>query len=162
MLTGEDISERFLSNINNYMDRIGSAINVTGITTLIIDLFESKKKDKNQTSATSQLNGNDILEGSNKKRLGAKGANVTKSNSIDPVQETEAKIRYALKQVYKLINIAYDNYWNISCIEDVANNTKNIDLVNDITGLVPAEWRIVLPAINANLMNRAIGQYNAL
>jgi hypothetical protein len=162
MLTGEDISERFLSDINNYMDRVGSAIKVTGITTSIIDLFESKKKDKNQKTATSQLNGNDIVEGSNKKRLGSKGNAGTKSNAVDPVQETEAKIRYALKQVYKLINVAYDNYWKISCIEDVADNTKNIKLVNDITGLVPAEWRIVLPAINTNLMNRAIGQYNAL
>jgi hypothetical protein len=71
------------------------------------------------------------------------------------------RIRYALKQIYELINIAWSEGWEINRIEDIVAS-KDFELVADITGITPKEWQKILPAINTTNMNRAIGQYNAL
>jgi Type III restriction enzyme, res subunit len=159
VLTGNDISQRFLSDINNYMDRVGQAVNRSGINDGIVALLENLKKDSNQVSATSQLNGNDILEGTNKKRITSKSSSAEKEEDV--VEETVQRIRYALRQIYELINIAWAEGWEINRIEDVVAS-KDPELVYDITGISPAEWKKILPAVNIVSMNRAIGQYNAL
>jgi len=160
ILTGEDISERFLNDINNYMDRVNNAVNRAGITGEIVTLLEALKKDSNQVSATSQLNKNDVLTGANKKRINPLPG-TKKNQPTDPVEDTVQRIRYALKQIYELINIAWSEGWEIKRIEDIVAS-KDFELVEDITGITPKEWQKILPAINTTNMNRAIGQYNAL
>lgn len=159
VLTGAEISTRFLSDINNYMDRVGQAVDKSGIDESIIDLLDSKSKDSNQTSATSELNSNGIDTGKNKNRLG-KGANgATDDNEEDPVEETARRIRYALKQVFKLIDVAWADDINIGNMQDITK-CSDAKLVEDITGLTPVEWSMISPAINQTSINRAIGQYN--
>jgi hypothetical protein len=77
IIDGGTISTRFLSDINNYMDRVGNAVDIAGITDDIILLLANKKADPKNKNANSQLNTNDILTGSNKKRLGKKTSNAT-------------------------------------------------------------------------------------
>jgi len=159
ILSGTDISTRFLSDINNYMDRVGRAVLQNAITDEIIELLENHKKDSNSVSATSQLNQNDTATGSNKKRLNKK-SNITQNKAEDVAEETAQRIRYALKQIYELINIAWAEGATIETMNDVVS-FKDGGLVKEITGLFPKEWKIILPAINVTSMNRAIGQFNA-
>ena len=49
----------------------------------------------------------------------------------------------------------------IASMHDVVNY-KDISMVADITGLVPKEWKMLLPAIDVIGMDRAIGQFNAI
>lgn len=158
ILTGTDISTRFLSDINNYMDRVGQAVNKGGIDESIIDLLGSKSKDSNQTSATSELNTNGIDSGKNKNRLN-KGVNGTSDDNEDPVEETARRIRYALKQIFKLIDVAWADNININNMQDITK-CSDAKLIEDITGLTPTEWFKIGPAINQTSINRAIGQYN--
>ena len=74
---------------------------------------------------------------------------------------TEAKIRYALKQVYELVDQAKADGSEIKSMYDVVNY-RDIGMVVDITGLVPKEWKMLLPAIDVIGMDRAIGQFNAI
>jgi hypothetical protein len=159
ILSGTDISTRFLSDINNYMDRVGQAVLQNAITDEITELLENHKKDSNLVSATSQLNQNDTVTGSNKKRLNKK-SNITQHKAEDVVEETAQRIRYALKQIYELINIAWAEGATIETMTDVVS-LRDGGLVKEITGLTPKEWKIILPAINVTSMNRAIGQFNA-
>jgi len=159
ILSGTDISTRFLSDINNYMDRVGRAVLQNAITDEIAELLENHKKDSNSVSATSQLNQNDTATGSNKKRLNKK-SNITQNKTEDVAEETAQRIRYALKQIYELINIAWAEGATIETMNDVVL-FKDVGLVKEITGLFPKEWKIILPAINVTSMNRAIGQFNA-
>ena len=160
IMSGEDISKRFLSDINNYMDRVGQAVDPNGIDTGIIQLLADKKKDSNQVSATSQLNVNEILTGANKKRVFSSGTPVSGwKKPVDSAEAAEQQVRYALKQIFKLIdvgwadNITFNSLTDIICCDDAV-------LVNEITGLTPGEWREILPAVNQVVINRAMGQYN--
>jgi hypothetical protein len=157
-IDGETISTRFLSDINNYMDRVGNAVDITGITDDIILLLANKKADPKNRNANSQLNTNDILTGSNKKRLSKKTSNAT-TKEVSEDEETVLRIKYALRQIFKLIDVAWADNLTISSLDDIINY-KDITVVNDITGLVPKEWNKIRPAINITSINRAIGQYN--
>ena len=157
-LDGEEISRRFLSDINNYMDRVGSAVERGAITNDIIDLLQSKKKDANQTQATSQLNKNDVVAGANKKILKKPVSGWPKTDQ-DPEEEAVQRIRYALKQVFKLIDVAWSDSTTFSSLTDIARANDPI-LVEDITGLTPAEWTKIMPAVNQITINRAMNQYN--
>lgn len=159
ILSGTDISTRFLNDINNYMDRVGRVVLQNAITDEIMDLLENHKKDSNSVSATSQLNQNDTVSGPNKKRLNNK-SNITQNKDEDVVEETAQRIRYALKQIYELINVAWAEGATIKTMNDVVL-FKDIGIVKEITGLFPKEWKIILPAIDVTSMNRAIGQFNA-
>jgi hypothetical protein len=156
LLTGEDISTRFLSDIANHMDRIGNAINMAGITDDIVDLLLDKKKDPKNTTSLTQLNQNDVLAGSNKK--GNKRVNGAKKEK-DSELETILRIKYALRQIFKLLDIAWAQGLTINTLDDIINY-KDIKVVADVTGLVPKEWSMIRPAINVTATNRAIGQYN--
>ncbi len=157
-IDGETISTRFLSDINNYMDRVGNAVDITGITDDIILLLANKKADPKNRNANSQLNTNDILTGSNKKRLSKKTSNAT-TKEVSEDEETALRIKYALRQIFKLIDVAWADNLTISSLDDIINY-KDISVVDDITGLVPKEWNKIKPAINIISINRAIGQYN--
>jgi hypothetical protein len=157
-LDGEEISRRFLSDINNYMDRVGSAVERDAITEDIADLLASKKKDANQTRATSQLNKNDVLAGANKRVL-KKPVSGWPKNDQDPQEEAVQRIRYALKQVFKLIDVAWSDSTTYTSLNDIAQAADPI-LVEDITGLTPTEWRKIMPAVNQITINRAMSQYN--
>jgi hypothetical protein len=158
IIDGGTISTRFLSDINNYMDRVGNAVDIAGITDDIILLLANKKADPKNKNANSQLNTNDILTGSNKKRLGKKTSNAT-TKEVSEDEETALRIKYALRQIFKLIDVAWADNLTISSLDDIINY-KDITVVEDITGLVPKEWTKIKPAINIISINRAIGQYN--
>jgi hypothetical protein len=160
MLTGEDISERFLSDINNHMERLSQAIDRNGITAEIMTIVAALKKDSNQVTATSKLNTNDVLAGSNKKTINPL-PDTKKNQAVDPIEDAVQRLRFAVKQIYELINIAWSEGWEIKRIEDIINSS-DFELVEDVTGITPEEWRKVLPAIDTTSLNRAIGQYNAL
>jgi len=140
------------------MDRVGNAVDITGITDDIILLLFDKKADPKNKNATSQLNTNDILTGTNKKRLGKKTSNAT-TKEVSDSEEAELRIKYALRQVFKLIDVAWADSLTINSFDDIINY-KDISVINDITGLVPKEWEKIKPAINLIAINRAIGQYN--
>jgi hypothetical protein len=160
LMTGEDISQRFLSDINNYMDRVGQAIDPVAITNKIILLLQNKEKDANQTSATSQLNLNDVLTGSNKKRVFSSGIPASGwRKPVDPVVAAEQQIRHALKQIFKLIDVGWADNMAFTNLTDIIT-CKDTRLVTEITGLDPKEWREILPAVNQITINRAMGQYN--
>jgi hypothetical protein len=160
LMTGEDISQRFLSDINNYMDRVGQAIDPVAITNKIILLLQNKEKDANQTSATSQLNLNGVLTGSNKKRVFSSGVPASGwRKPVDPVVAAEQQIRYALKQIFKLIDVGWADNMSFTNLTDIIT-CKDIRLVAEITGLKPNEWKEILPAVNQITINRAMGQYN--
>ena len=157
-IDGEEISRRFLSDINNYMDRVGSAVERGAITDDIIDLLQSKKKDANQTTATSQLNKNEVVTGANKKIFKKPVSGWPKTDQ-DPEEEAVQRIRYALKQVFKLIDVAWSDSTTYTSLTDIARASDPV-LVEDITGLTPAEWTKIMPAVNQITINRAMNQYN--
>jgi hypothetical protein len=158
IIDGGTISTRFLSDINNYMDRVGNAVDIAGITDDIILLLANKKADPKNKNANSQLNTNDILTGPNKKRLSKKTSNAT-TKEVSEDEETVLRIKYALRQIFKLIDVAWADNLTINSLDDIINY-KDITVVDDITGLVPKEWNKIKPAINIISINRAIGQYN--
>jgi hypothetical protein len=98
IIDGETISTRFLSDINNYMDRVGNAVDTSGITDDIVLLLANKKSDPKSKGANSQLNTNDILTGANKRRLGKKVSNAS-TKEVSETDETEQRI-------YKLSNLS--------------------------------------------------------
>ncbi len=158
IVDGETISTRFLSDINNYMDRVGNAVDMAGISENIILLLADKKADAKNKMAQSQLNKNDILTGSNKKRIEKKKSNAA-TKELSEIDETAQRIKYALRQVFKLIDVAWADNLTIKTIDDIITY-KDISVISDITGLVPKEWKQIKPAINVIAINRAIGQYN--
>lgn len=160
IMSGEDLSKRFLSDINNYMDRVGQAVDPSGIDANIIDLLSNKEKDSNQASATSQLNVNDILTGSNKKRVFSSGTPASGwKKPVDPAVAAEQQVRYALKQIFKLIDVGWADDLEFTSLTDIIR-CKDTMLVEEITGLAPGEWKQILPAVNQVVINRAMGQYN--
>jgi hypothetical protein len=160
IMSGEDISRRFLSDINNYMDRVGQAVDPSGIDANIIGLLRNKEKDSNQVSATSQLNVNDILTGSNKKRVFSAGTPASGwKKPVDPAVAAEQQVRYALKQIFKLIDVGWADGLEFNNLTDIIR-CKDSMLVEEITGLAPVEWKEILPAVNQVVINRAMGQYN--
>jgi len=158
VIDGETISTRFLSDINNYMDRVGNAVDNSGITDDIVLLLANKKADPKSKGANSQLNTNDILTGANKRRLGKKVSNAS-TKEVSETDETAQRIKYALRQIFKLIDVAWADSLTITTLDDIIKY-KDISVVSDITGLVPNEWNKIKPAINIIAINRAIGQYN--
>lgn len=159
LVDGTALQQKFLNNIKNYVDRIGSFVNSNNITDEIRNVLADKKADSNSVTAKTQLNENDLARGSNQK----KGKKDQSGKNEDQEREdvTEAKIRYALKQVYELVNIAWAEGSEIKSMNDVVNY-KDIGIVYEITGLSPREWKKILPAIDVIGMNRAIGQFNAI
>lgn len=159
LIDGTTLQEKFLNNIKNYVDRIGSFIKTVNITDEIRHLLADKKSDSNSVNAKTQLNENDLLRGSNQKTV--KKGQSGKNEDQEKEDITELKIRYALKQVYELVNIAWAENCEIKSMNDIINY-KDIGLVNEITGLTPTEWQKIIPCIDLIGMNRAIGQFNAL
>ena len=102
----------------------------------------------------------EVFAGSNKKRIVSSGIPVSGwPKQRDPAEEAEQRVRYALKQIFKLIDVAWADDIQFSNLNDIVNCTDSI-LVDDITGLTPSEWGQILPAVNQLVINRAIGQYN--
>jgi hypothetical protein len=159
IVDGVDLKQRFLSNIGNYIERIGSFVKSACITDEIKQLMADKNKDSNSVSATTQLNENDLVRGSNQKK-GKK--NKPGGTTTQEEQDlTELRIRYALKQVYELSQIAQGDGLKIGSMYDVVN-FKDPGLVVAITGLMPREWKTILPAIDVIGMDLALGQFNAI
>jgi hypothetical protein len=61
--------------------------------------------------------------------------------------------------VFKLIDVAWSDSTTYTSLNDIAQAADPI-LVEDITGLTPAEWRKIMPAVNQITINRAMSQYN--
>jgi superfamily II DNA or RNA helicase len=156
IIDGEEVSTRFLSNIANHMDRIGNAIDESGIDETIVDMLQDKKKE-GKTTAKTELNSNNIFEGRNKLRTGQK-KNLSKSEE-KVLEQTVLRIRYALRQTFKLLDLAWSENLTITSIDDIINY-KDISTVEQITGLFPNEWAQLKPALNITSVNRAIKQYN--
>jgi hypothetical protein len=153
-----NIGKYSYNNIKNYVDRVGSFVVTAKITEEIKLLLADKKADSNSVSAKTQLNENDLTRGANQKK-----SKKNQPSSEDKEQEdvAEAKIRYALKQVYELVSIAWAENTEIKSMHDVINY-KDVGIVYEITGLSPSEWKKTLPAIDVIGMDRAIGQFNAI
>lgn len=160
IVDGAELQARFLADIKNYTDRVGNLIKVDLIDDAITKLLAGKKEDANGVNAKSTLNENELQRGSNQKKKPRYGTGKSDEETIKE-EHAEAQLRYALKQIYELINIAWAEGNDIKCIEDVTTNS-DVKLVYEITGLSPKEWKKVIPAVDVIGMNRAIGQYNAL
>ena len=159
LVNGTVLQQKFLSNIKNYMDRVNSFVKTDMITDTMKQMLSGKKADSNSVTAKTQLNENDLTRGSNQKK--AKKDQSGKDESREKEDITEAKIRYALKQVYELVDQAKADGNEIKSMYDVVNY-RDMGMVVDITGLVPKEWKTLLPAIDVIGMDRAIGQFNAI
>jgi len=155
ILTGAEISRRFLADITNHIDRIGTCIDSSAIDINIIELLQDKKKDANSHKSSTQMNSNEIEEGTNKKRSSTGEKN--KSTEQDDVAVTVQRIRYSLKQIYKLADIAWANDFVFEKIQDVVNLEN--DIVTQVTGLTTEEWSAIMDTINTVSANRALGQY---
>ena len=155
ILTGAEISKRFLADITNHIDRIGTCIDSSAIDINIIELLQDKKKDANSHKSSTQMNSNEIEEGTNKKRSSTGEKN--NSEDQDEVAITVQRIRYSLKQVYKLADIAWANDFVFDKIQDVINLEN--DIVTQVTGLTTEEWSAIMNTINTVSANRALGQY---
>lgn len=155
ILTGAEISKRFLADITNHIDRIGTCIDSSAIDINIIELLQDKKKDANSHKSSTQMNSNEIEEGTNKKRSSTGEKN--NSEDQDEVSITVQRIRYSLKQVYKLADIAWANDFVFDKIQDVINLEN--DIVTQVTGLTTEEWSAIMNTINTVSANRALGQY---
>ena len=158
LVDGTELQQKFLSNIQNFMDRVNSFVKVDEVTDAMKQMLSDKKADSNSVTAKTQLNENDLTRGSNQKKT-KKGQTSRDENQKEDI--TEAKIRYALKQVYELVDQAKADGSEIKSMYDVVNY-RDIGMVVDITGLVPKEWKMLLPAIDVIGMDRAIGQFNAI
>lgn len=159
IINGTDLQEKFLSNIKNYIDLVGNFVKSDSITEEIRQLLSSKDADSNSVLANTQLNQNDLTRGSNQKTSKKNKAENNEDETKD--DNTELKIRYALKQVYELVNIAWAENSEIKSMHDMIN-FKDVGLVYEITGLTPTEWKKIMPAIDVIGMDRAIGQFNAI
>lgn len=159
LVDGTTLQQKFLSNIQNYMDRVNSFVKVDKITDMMKQMLANKKEDSNSVTAKTQLNENDLKRGSNQKKHKKDQSGEDKDQEKEDV--TEAKIRYALKQVYELVDQAKADGSEIKSMYDVVNY-KDMGIVHEITGLVPKEWKMLLPAIDVIGMDRAIGQFNAI
>lgn len=155
ILTGADISKRFLADITNHIDRIGTCIDGNAIDLNIIELLQDKKKDSNSNKSSTHMNSNEIEEGTNKKR-GSTGDN-DKDTDEDEVSVTIQRIRYSLKQIYKLADIAWANDLVFDKIQDIVELED--DIVTQVTGLTSEEWSAIMSTINTVSANRALGQY---
>lgn len=158
IISGTDLQTQFLANIKNYTDRVGYLVKSENITNEIKNILLDKKKDSNSVSVNTQLNQNDLTRGSNQKK--DKAGKKDDDEQKEEQEDTASKIRFALKQVYELVNIAWAEGTEIKSMNDVVE-FKDIGLVYEITGLSPAEWKKIFPAIDVIGMNRAIGQFNA-
>ena len=141
------------------MDRVNSFVKTDHITDAMKQLLANKQADSNSITAKTQLNQNDLTRGSNQKKV--KKDQSGKDEDQEKENVAEAKIRYALRQVYELVDQAKADGMPIASMHDVVNY-KDISMVADITGLVPKEWKMLLPAIDVIGMDRAIGQFNAI
>jgi hypothetical protein len=159
LVDGTELQQKFLSNIQNFMDRVNSFVKVDKVTDAMKQMLSDKKADSNSVTAKTQLNENDLTRGSNQKKT--KKGQTSKDENQEKKDITEAKIRYALKQVYELVDQAKADGSEIKSMYDVVNY-RDIGMVVDITGLVPKEWKVLLPAIDVIGMDRAIGQFNAI
>jgi hypothetical protein len=156
ILTGAEISTRFLADIRNHIDRIGSCINQHEIDDTIIALLQNKSKDSNSNKSRTQFNANDIEEGKNKAR-NKKNYNQPTDTDEDELNVTMQRIRYSLKQIYKLADIAWANDLEFEKIQDVPQ--LDSDIVAQVTGLTNSEWSSIMNTINTVSANRALGQY---
>ena len=159
LVDGTELQQKFLSNIQNFMDRVNSFVKVDEVTDAMKQMLSDKKADSNSVTAKTQLNENDLTRGSNQKKT--KKGQTSRDENQEKEDITEAKIRYALKQVYELVDQAKADGSEIKSMYDVVNY-RDIGMVVDITGLVPKEWKMLLPAIDVIGMDRAIGQFNAI
>jgi len=156
ILTGSEISKRFLADISNHIDRIGSCINQQAIGDEVIALLQNKNKDSNSNSSRTQLNANEIEEGKNKNRPKT-NKNQPKEKDEDELHVTMQRIRYSLKQIYKLADIAWANDLVFEKIQDITDLDN--DIVAQVTGLTTNEWDSIMNTINTVPANRALGQY---
>tara|TARA_B110000977_G_scaffold121228_1_gene155984 strand:- start:2420 stop:4573 length:2154 start_codon:yes stop_codon:yes gene_type:complete len=156
ILTGAEISTRFLADIRNHIDRIGSCINQHEIDDTIIALLQDKSKDSNSNKSRTQFNANDIEEGKNTER-NKKNYNQSADEDEDELNVTMQRIRYSLKQIYKLADIAWANDLEFEKIQDVTQ--LDSDIVAQVTGLTNSEWSSIMNTINTVSANRALGQY---
>ncbi len=156
IMSGAEISKRFLSDITNHIDRIGSCIKQNEIDDNIIALLQDKNKDANSNSSRTQFNANDIEEGKNKTRSKTNSAQ-PEARDEDELNVTMQRIRYSLKQIYKLADIAWANDFEFDKIQDVTNIDNGI--VAQVTGLTTDEWSSIMNTINTVSANRALGQY---
>ena len=159
LVDGTELQQKFISNIQNFMDRVNSFVKVDEVTDAMKQMLSDKKADSNSVTAKTQLNENDLTRGSNQKKT--KKGQTSRDENQEKEDITEAKIRYALKQVYELVDQAKADGSEIKSMYDVVNY-RDIGMVVDITGLVPKEWKMLLPAIDVIGMDRAIGQFNAI
>jgi len=155
ILTGAEISTRFLADITNHIDRIGSSINQHEIDDTIVALLQNKSKDSNSNKSRTQFNANDIEEGKNTERK--KNYNQPTDTEEDALNVTIQRIRYSLKQIYKLADIAWANDLEFEKIQDVPQ--LDSDIVAQVTGLTNSEWSSIMNTINTVSANRALGQY---
>jgi hypothetical protein len=154
LINGEILYKKYLSNIENVTTKVCNFVNADLITNEMKSILADKEEDSNSVSAQAQLNQNDVKTGSNQRRSNNKG-NTPPATDVDYA----AKIRYALKQVFELVVIAWNDGHNINTLDDMINY-KDLGKVYEITGLTPKEWGTLIPAINHTGMNRAIGQFN--
>ena len=118
-------------------------------------MLQNKSKDSNSNKSRTQFNANDIEEGKNTERK--KNYNQPTDTEEDALNVTIQRIRYSLKQIYKLADIAWANDLEFEKIQDVTQ--LDSDIVAQVTGLTNSEWSSIMNTINTVSANRALGQY---
>lgn len=156
LVDGAELQNKFLQNIGNIVDRIGANVRSDSITDKMKSILDTKKEDSKSISSSTDLNQNGLTCGSNQNRT--TDSDPTANNNSDEIDYT-ARLRYGLKQVFELVNIAWSEQYNIQTFNDIINY-KDIQVVTEVTGLSPAEWKIMQPAIDVTGVNRALGQFN--
>ena len=119
-------------------------------------MLQDKSKDSNSNKSRTQFNANDIEEGKNTER-NKKNYNQSADEDEDELNVTMQRIRYSLKQIYKLADIAWANDLEFEKIQDVTQ--LDSDIVAQVTGLTNSEWSSIMNTINTVSANRALGQY---
>ena len=158
ILSGEAIASRFLQDIKNHIDRIGKFVNFSQIDNTIIALLDGKQKGKNFVGSDTHLNENEILTGKNKSTVSlSNSSNSNKDDTQDDLHVTVQRIRYALKQIFKLVDIAWAEDYEITTVDDILNYDDS--LVAEITNLTTSEWNAIINVLDVIGINRAIGQY---
>lgn len=157
VMTGEEITKRFLTNITNHIDRISSYILSNKIDEYVIEILQDKKKDPNQHTNSTHLNSNEIEQGSNTESNTSNGAS-NKNKNEDEIQIAVQRIRYSLKQIFKLADLLWVEDIELNQIQKIVEFDDK--LITDVTGLTTSEWANILCTLDTIKINRALEQFN--
>ena len=158
IVTGKEITKRFLANITNHIDRVSNYIMADNIDEYIIETLRDKKKDSNQATCSTEFNSNGIEQGSNKRTISNNGS-ANRDSDEDDLSVTVQRIRYSLKQIFSLADVLWADDIELTQIQDIIKSDP--DIVLQMTGLTISEWAIIMGTLDTIKINRALEQFDA-